>query len=113
MKLNNTFDINKLREWFYSIEIEAIPYHRYEQYNLTSIDISELYVYYQSALEMHKLFLSTDFVLNYNFEEFKNYNLVQKYVVAKYMYLQGITSIVEFNTVLALVEVILCSTCMI
>lgn len=113
MKLNNTFDINKLKEWFYSIEIEAIPYHRYEQYNLTSIDISELYAYYQSALEMHKLFLSTDFVLNYNFEEFKNYNLVQKYVVAKYMYLQGITSIVEFNTVLALVEVILCSTCMI
>lgn len=113
MKLNNTFDINKLREWFYSIEIEAIPYHRYEQYNLTSIDISELYAYYQSALEMHKIFLSTDFVLNYNFEEFKNYNLVQKYVVAKYMYLQGITSIVEFNTVLALVEVILCSTCMI
>ncbi|WPK20756.1 hypothetical protein [Salmonella phage SD-15_S21] len=90
MKLNNTFDINKLREWFYSIEIEAIPYHRYEQYNLTSIDIRELYAYYQSALEMHKLFLSTDFVLNYNFEEFKNYNLVQKYVVAKYMYLQGI-----------------------
>ncbi|WPK19733.1 hypothetical protein [Salmonella phage SD-1_S14] len=82
MKLNNTFDINKLREWFYSIEIEAIPYHRYEQYNL--------YAYYQSALEMHKLFLSTDFVLNYNFEEFKNYNLVQKYVVAKYMYNQGI-----------------------
>lgn len=113
MKLNNTFDINKLREWFYSIEIEAIPYHRYEQYNLTSIDISELYAYYQSALEMHKIFLSTDFVLNYNFEEFNNYNLVQKYVVAKYMYLQGITSNLEFNTVLALVEVILCSTCMI
>jgi hypothetical protein len=111
--MTSKFDINKLKEWVYRIEIEAIPYHRYEQYNLTNIDISELYQYYQSALEMHKLFLSTDFVLNYNFEEFNNYNLVQKFVVAKYMYLQGITSTVQFNTVLALVEVILCSTCMI
>lgn len=113
MKLNNTFDIKKLREWFNNIEIDAIPYHTYEQSDLQSIDIRELYKYYQSALEMHKLFLSTNFILNYNFEEFNNYNLVQKYVVAKYMYNQGIKGCLEFNTVLILVEVILCTACLI
>ncbi|EMR6008063.1 hypothetical protein WJW27_004861 [Escherichia coli] len=105
------FEINKLREWFYNIEIEAIPYHTYEQSDLQCIDIRELYKYYQSALEMHKLFLSTDFFMQYNFEEYNNYNLVQKYVVAKYMYIQGIKGCIEFNTVLALVEVILCTAC--
>ncbi|MFS8319851.1 hypothetical protein ACMG5I_02875 [Escherichia coli] len=105
------FEINKLREWFYNIEIEAIPYHTYEQSDLQSIDIRELYKYYQSALEMHKLFLSTKFFMQYNFDEYNNYNLVQKYVVAKYMYIQGIKGCIEFNTVLALVEVILCTAC--
>lgn len=113
-KYNNVFDIKKLKEWVYSIEIEAIPYHRYKQYDLCNIDIRELYAYYQSALEMHKIFLSSNYMTRCNdaFKEFNNYNLVQKYVVAKYMYNQGITSNLEFNTVLSLVEVILCSTCL-
>lgn len=109
-KYNNTFDINKLTEWFYNIEIEAISYHKYEQRDLRSIDIRELYEYYQSALEMHKIFLSTEYMTRCKdaFDEFKkNDNLVQKYVIAKYMYIQGITSNIEFNTVLALVEIIL------
>lgn len=59
---------------------------------------------------MHKIFLSTEYMTRCNdaFDEFKkNDNLVQKYVIAKYMYIQGITSNIEFNTVLALVEIIL------